>query len=349
MTTSEPTRDTDPTIAQMPTAPTVVACYSVYDYFFPALGFTDLTDGLYEGDANRPYEAAQARQAEVLLDRAEVEKGSRVLDVGCGYGRILRTAEARGARAWGITVSPEQVRRNTHAGLNARLQDYKHLGSEWDGQFDAVIAYGSLEHFAQAEDAVAGRDDAIYRHLFATVHRLLDGSAHGAKFVTTAIHFRDRPDPRDLLKPPSTFRPHWAEHVWRHRRVVGPPVFARELLEPHEVPPNAPQLCRERGVDGRRLEKNARGNGCVRNAFRLHRFDAEGAPLRERDPRKPRKLPDFLFRGHERNSRLIPRGVDARPCRNYWFRFEVLGIAFFRDFQLPLIRRWYTGHWVTPT
>jgi cyclopropane fatty-acyl-phospholipid synthase-like methyltransferase len=206
MTATEPTRDTDRTIATMPTAPTVVACYSVYDYFFPALGFTDLTDGMYEGDPDRPYGDAQARQAEVLLSRAGVEAGSRVLDVGCGYGRVLRAAEARGAKAWGITVSPEQVRRNTRAGLNVRLQDYKHLGPEWDGQFDAVIANGSLEHFAQPQDAVAGRDDAIYRHLFATVHRLLDPDATGAKFVTTAIHFRgERPDPRDWLKPPSAF------------------------------------------------------------------------------------------------------------------------------------------------
>src|SRR5262249_19210405 len=35
MTSTEPTRDIDSTIALIPTAPTVVACYSVYDYFFP--------------------------------------------------------------------------------------------------------------------------------------------------------------------------------------------------------------------------------------------------------------------------------------------------------------------------
>ncbi len=205
MTATDPIRSTDPTVAAMPTAQAVVRCYSVYDYFFPALGFTDLTDGMYEGDLNRPYDAAQARQAEVLLDRAGVRAGSRVLDIGCGYGRILRTAEARGAKAWGITVSPEQVKRNTRANLNARLQDYKHLGPEWDEQFDAVVANGSLEHFAQPADAVVGRDDAIYRHLFATAHRLLDPGAENAKFVTTAIHFRERPDPRDWLKPPSAF------------------------------------------------------------------------------------------------------------------------------------------------
>lgn len=118
---------------------------------------------------------------------------------------ILRAATARKAHAWGITVSPEQVRRGVAAGLNVRLQDYKHLGCGWDGQFDAVIANGSLEHFAQPADAAAGRDDDIYRHLFATVHRLLDPRAESARFVTTAIHVPKRPDPNDWLKPPTAF------------------------------------------------------------------------------------------------------------------------------------------------
>jgi cyclopropane fatty-acyl-phospholipid synthase-like methyltransferase len=197
------------------TDPTVVACYSVYDYFFPALGFTDLTEGMYEGGPNRPYEEAQARQAQALLDRAGVKAGGRLLDIGCGYGRILRTAQARGARAWGITVSPEQVRRNVQDGLNVRLMDYKRLGPEWDGQFDAVIANGSLEHFVQPADAVAGKDDSIYRHLFATVHRLLDRRTTGARFVTTAIHFRgQRPDPNDWLRPPSDFAQGSPEFHW---------------------------------------------------------------------------------------------------------------------------------------
>lgn len=204
MTATEPVRALAD-IETTPTAPTVVACYSVYDSLFPALGFTDLTDGIYEGDPNRSYEAAQARQAEVLLDRAGVKAGSRLLDIGCGYGRILNAAQTRKARAWGITISPEQVRCGIRNGLNVRLQDYKHLGPEWDGQFDAVIANGSLEHFVQPADAVAGRDDAIYRHLFETVHRLLDPTGGPSRFVTTAIHFRDRPDPRDWLKPPSAF------------------------------------------------------------------------------------------------------------------------------------------------
>jgi cyclopropane fatty-acyl-phospholipid synthase-like methyltransferase len=188
-----------------PPAPPVVACYSVFDYFFPACGFTDLADGRFEGDPTRPHDLAQARQAEVLLDRAGVGAGTRMFEVGCGYGRFLAAAAARGATAVGITVSPEQVRRCTRAGLDARLIDYKHLGPEWDGRFDAVIANGPTEHFVQPADAAAGRDDAIYRHFFATARRLLDPAARPGRLITTAIHFRRRPDPADLLRPPSAF------------------------------------------------------------------------------------------------------------------------------------------------
>src|SRR4051794_21422139 len=100
-----------------PPCPTVVTCYSLFDAFMTPCGLTDLTDGMYEGAPDRPFESAQARQAEVLLDRAGVGPGKQFLDVGCGYGRILRAAAARGAAAVGITVSPPQVRANTRAGL----------------------------------------------------------------------------------------------------------------------------------------------------------------------------------------------------------------------------------------
>ena len=192
-------------VARMPTASTVVACYSVFDSFMAACGFTDLTEGMYENDPQRPYDEAQARQAEVLLDRANVESGSRLLDIGCGYGRIVKAARDRGALACGITVSPEQVRFAKREGLDVRLQDYKHLGHEWDRQFDAVIANGSIEHYVQLADAAAGRDNELYRHLFETVHRLLDPESTNGRLVSTVIHFHRRPRPADLLRRPSAF------------------------------------------------------------------------------------------------------------------------------------------------
>jgi cyclopropane fatty-acyl-phospholipid synthase-like methyltransferase len=202
-----------PAAPPAPTARRVVACYAVLDRLMTACGFSDYTDGMYEDQPDRPYAEAQARQAEVLLDRAGCRTGKRLLDIGCGHGRILRAAQARGALATGITISPPQAREGKLSNLDVRLVDYKNLDSSWDGQFDAVIANGSLEHFAQPEDAVAGRDDAVYRHLFATAHRVLKPTAAGG-FVTTAIHFRRRPDPKDWLRSPSVFPVDSADFHW---------------------------------------------------------------------------------------------------------------------------------------
>ncbi len=92
------------------TAPAVRTCYDLLTVV-PACGVTDLTDGKYVDDRNdrAAYLAAQERQAEYLLDQVRCGPGTRLLDIGCGYGRILEHAGRRGAQAIGITISPPQV------------------------------------------------------------------------------------------------------------------------------------------------------------------------------------------------------------------------------------------------
>jgi cyclopropane-fatty-acyl-phospholipid synthase len=175
----------------------------------PICGMADLTDGKYLDDRNdrESYLAAQDRQVDYLLDQTHCGAETRLLDIGCGYGRILERATRRGATAIGITISPPQVAYDRAHGLDVRLLNYRNIfaacanspnpplappykggGSEWEHAFDAVTANGSLEHFAQATDAAAGRDDEIYEEMFAICRRLL---VDGGRFVTTAIHFRD--------------------------------------------------------------------------------------------------------------------------------------------------------------
>ena len=84
---------------------------------------------------------------------------------GCSTSAAATGGSSRrprpGACRPGGSPSPRsRSRRGRRAGLEVRLQDYKHLGREWDGRFDAVIANGSMEHFVQPADAAAGRDDA---------------------------------------------------------------------------------------------------------------------------------------------------------------------------------------------
>jgi cyclopropane fatty-acyl-phospholipid synthase-like methyltransferase len=189
---------------QRVTAPTVRRCYDLLTVA-PACGLTDLTDGKYLDDRNdkAAYLAAQGRQAEYLLDQVRCGSGTRLLDIGCGYGRILEHAGRRGAQAIGITISPPQVKADRARGLDVRQISYRDLFGEanpplappykgeeitWEHAFDAIVANGSIEHFVQVADAVAGRADELYEELFAICHRLL---ADGGRFVTTAIHCRD--------------------------------------------------------------------------------------------------------------------------------------------------------------
>jgi cyclopropane fatty-acyl-phospholipid synthase-like methyltransferase len=170
----------------------------------PACGVTDLTDGKYIDDRNdrAAYLAAQERQAEYLLDQVHCGPGTRLLDIGCGYGRILEHAERRGARAVGITISPPQVAADRARGLDVRELNYGNIfcdsnvpappfddgDQQWDHAFDAIVANGSIEHFVQATDSAVGRADEMYEELFAICRRLL---VDDGRFVTTAIHCKE--------------------------------------------------------------------------------------------------------------------------------------------------------------
>jgi cyclopropane fatty-acyl-phospholipid synthase-like methyltransferase len=158
---------------------------------------------------------AQQNQIEYLLDEVGCASGTRIMDIGCGNGQLVERAGRRGAKAVGITISPEQVKLCRDHGLDVRLLNYRDLDRSWKGQFDAVIANGPIEHFVQARDAAAGRDDTIYRRMFDIVHRLIDPASALRKFVNTTIYFVRPPDPRDLLASPFRFRWgsdnfHWA-------------------------------------------------------------------------------------------------------------------------------------------
>ena len=180
-------------VARPKAAATVEGCYEVLDACVVG-GVYDFTDGKYADSRNdrRGYLDAQRRQAEYLLDQVRCAAGSRLLDVGCGYGRILRQAAERGATATGITISTAQEAAGRASGLDVRTVNYRDLfrnfGEDWTGRFNCVVANGSLEHFAHPADALAGRTDDVYSEMFDIFRRLL-GS--GGRTVTTAIHLAD--------------------------------------------------------------------------------------------------------------------------------------------------------------
>ncbi|MCW2558104.1 MAG: Cyclopropane-fatty-acyl-phospholipid synthase [Mycobacterium sp.] len=84
-----------------------------------------------------------------LLDSARVGPGSRVLEIGTGWGDLCIRAARRGAEVHSITLSAEQQRlaqrRVAEAGLSDRvrieLKDYR----EVDGSYDAVVSVEMIE------------------------------------------------------------------------------------------------------------------------------------------------------------------------------------------------------------
>ncbi|MYR40550.1 cyclopropane-fatty-acyl-phospholipid synthase family protein, partial [Streptomyces sp. SID5910] len=93
--------------------------------------------------------AAQHRKIDRLLDLAEVGEGTRLLEIGTGWGELALRAAGRGAHVTTLTLSREQrdraVERARQAGLADRvrveLRDYR----EEHGTYDAVVSVEMIE------------------------------------------------------------------------------------------------------------------------------------------------------------------------------------------------------------
>lgn len=184
------------------TPPLVKHCYT-FVHAAEAVGIHDLADGEYL-PSDTTLEQGIERQLNYLLDRVGCTRpGFRLVEIGCGYGHLLRLAQARGAEAVGVNISPEQVDYCNAQGTRAVCCNYRDLLEErsWQGQFDGVIANGSLEHWVQPEDVLAGRMVDIYRESFTIAHALLDPQRDDARYVTTAIHVKREVKPEYLLTP----------------------------------------------------------------------------------------------------------------------------------------------------
>lgn len=180
----------------------VKLCYTMV-HAAEAVGIRDLADGEYRPE-DKTLEEGIERQLNFLLDEVGCTRsGFRLLEIGCGYGHLLQLAKQRGAHAVGVNLSPEQVQHCNHSGLHVHCCTYRDLlgAKEWHGQFDGVIANGSLEHWVQPEDVQAGRMNDIYHESFAIAEKLLDPNVPDAKYVTTAIHVKRDVKPEYLLSP----------------------------------------------------------------------------------------------------------------------------------------------------
>ncbi|MGZ5418596.1 MAG: class I SAM-dependent methyltransferase [Nocardioides sp.] len=124
------------------------------------------------------FEDAQLGKVDAVLDMADVRAGSRVLEIGSGWGTLAIRAAERGAHVTTLTLSREQAalaqQRVDAAGMTDRveiaLRDYR----DQTGSFDAIVSVEMIE-------AVGEKYWPTY---FSTIDKLL---APGGKVAIQAI------------------------------------------------------------------------------------------------------------------------------------------------------------------
>lgn len=127
---------------------------------------------------------AQRRKIDRLLDAADVGPGTRLLEIGTGWGELAIRAARRGAHVRSVTLSERQVwmarQRISAAGLSDRIQvdlrDYRDVG----GNYDAVISVEMLE-------AIGFQAWPVY---FRTLEQLLKPNGRLAVQAITMPHNR---------------------------------------------------------------------------------------------------------------------------------------------------------------
>ncbi len=133
----------------------------------------DISAAYYNGDYRKSLQQAQSDKHEWILKGTGFRPGYRVLDIGCGWGPMLKAIKARGGDGVGLSLSPRQVEVCRQNGLNAVLRDWKALQPGELGKFDVIISIGSFEHFCSVEEYFEGKRDEIYERFFRTCYELL--------------------------------------------------------------------------------------------------------------------------------------------------------------------------------
>ncbi|WP_040832932.1 class I SAM-dependent methyltransferase [Nocardia brevicatena] len=103
------------------------------------------------GDEDWTLEQAQENKYRLVFEKLRLSEGDRLLDIGCGWGGMVRYAAKRGVRAIGATLSAEQAQwaqqKIAEEGLSdlaeVRHSDYRDVP---ETGFDAVSSIGLTEH-----------------------------------------------------------------------------------------------------------------------------------------------------------------------------------------------------------
>jgi cyclopropane-fatty-acyl-phospholipid synthase len=119
-------------------------------------------------------EAAQQRKLRYHLDAVRADRDLRhgVLDIGCGWGSLLRelSLTRQVPRSVGLTLSNEQAAFAASRGYpGVAVHTGNWLDYQPGGRFDGIVSIGAFEHFARHDDDPAAKV-RVYREFFDRCH-----------------------------------------------------------------------------------------------------------------------------------------------------------------------------------
>lgn len=128
-----------------------------------------------EGETINDLEAAQIRKIDYHINQARAKGAKRVLDIGCGWGPVLRRlVEVHGVeKAVGLTLSKAQAEWVKSLG-NSQIEAYLENWADHhpDEPYDSILGVGVLEHVAKLELSETEKVEA-YRNFFQHCHQWL--------------------------------------------------------------------------------------------------------------------------------------------------------------------------------
>lgn len=92
---------------------------------------------------------AQRNKVHAVINKLEVSPGMRVLDVGCGWGKIADYVKnVTKSQVDGVTLSQEQVRhiKANYPKIRVFGASFENLPLSLNGQYDRIYAIGIIEH-----------------------------------------------------------------------------------------------------------------------------------------------------------------------------------------------------------
>ena len=145
----------------------------------------DFSGAMYNSDYSMKLEQAQEAKHRFIADQLHIKQGSKVLDMGCGWGPFLNYLKERRAAGIGLTLSDGQYEACKKNGFDVHIKDVRTIRSEDFGMFDAITSVVAFEHFCSPDEYNEGKQEEIYSNFFKTVYDLLP--AGGRFYLQTMV------------------------------------------------------------------------------------------------------------------------------------------------------------------